>query len=378
MAKGLVTGARTTFDDTTDHIIQIESGIEFLNVQDNGIKFIKKLIANRNGKVAKATKYNWDETELPSRRETVSFADGTGTSVDVASSKAWPVGTIARVENELVRVTAHADSNTLTVVRGYAGTTGAAHASKTMLNLGVAGAENSTGPESVTTTAERLYNYVQMFEQAVELSDQEIAELSSEMGNPMNRQLERITLWFWKLFAQSAIYGIKYEDSTNKLHTMGGVRSFLSTNVDNVGGAQTKAALNSLALDLVEAGGSPDTLIMSPRQAVKLADIDASLINMNYGQTSRGDKGITTWFSPALASNLDVIVDHTILTDEAYMLDSSKISLIPLSNNGVDGRLSVVDGTANGQAGQRKILRAYYTLQTDLEAGHGYQYGLTV
>lgn len=377
MAKGLITGQRTTFDDTTDHIIQIEDGIKFLNTQDNGIKFIKKLIANRDGKVAKSTQFNWDETDLPARRETITLADGTATAITVASSKAYPVGTIVRCENELMRVTAQTNATTLAVTRGYGGTTGVAHAAKTMLNLGVAGAENSTGPVAVSTTAARLYNYVQMFEDAVELSDQEIAQLSSEMGNPMNRQLERITLWYWKKFAQAVFYGIRYEDSTNKLRTMGGIKSFLTTNVNNVAGAQTKTALNTMLLAQVEAGGNPDMLVMSPRQAGKLADIDASLININYKEQARGDKQVTTWFSPYLGRSLDVLVDFTIMNDEVYSLDTSKLSLIPLSNNGVDGRLSIVDGTAPGQAGERKILRSYYTLQVDLEGGHAYQYGLT-
>lgn len=378
MAKGLVTGARTTFDDQTDHIIQIEDGIKFLNVADNGIRFVQKLINNRDGKVAKSYKYNWDETALPVRRETVTFADAIGTVATVADSKAYPVGTILNCENEAMRVTAQATATTLTVVRGYGGTTAAAHAAKPMLNLGVAGPENSVGPVAVSTTAGRLFNYVQMFEQAVEMSDQEIAELSTELGNPMNKQLERITLWYWKLFAQAAFYGNRHEDTANKLHTMGGIKSFITTNATNVGGAQTKTALNTMAINQVEAGGTPDTLVMHPRQAINLANIDASLININYGETSRGDKGVTRWFSPALASNLDVITDHSIKTDEVYMLDSSKISLIPLSNNGVDGRLSVVDGTAKGQAGKRSILRSYYTLELGLEGGLGYQYNLTV
>lgn len=377
MAKGFITGQRTTFDDTTDHIIQIEDGIEFLNPRDNGIKFVKKLLANRAGKVAKSTQYNWDETDLPVRRETITLADGVGTAVTVANSKAYPVGTIVRCENELMRVTAQANATTLTVTRAYGGTTGAAHAAKVMLNLGVAGAENSTGPQSVTTTAGRLFNYVQMFEDTVEMSEQEIAQLSSEMGNPMNRQLERVTLFFWKTFAQACFYGIKYEDSTNKLRTMGGIKSFLSTNVYNVAGAQSKTNLNTMLLAQVTAGGNPDTLVMGPSQANGLASIDSSLVNIDYQDNRRGDSPITQWYSPSLGHSLDVIVDQSILTDEVYSLDSSKLALIPLSNNGVDGRLSIVDGTAPGQAGQRKILRGYYTLQVDLEGGHAYQYALS-
>jgi hypothetical protein len=376
MALGLISGQRTTFDDQTDHIIQVEEGIKYLNPSDNGIKFVKKLLANRGDKVAKSYKYNWDETAIPTRREVVTTIIN-AVAVTVANAYAYHVGDILRVENELYRVTALTNATTLAVTSAYGGTVSAAHTAKMMLNLGRAGAENSTGPVAISTTAGRLFNYVEMFEDAVELSDQEIAELSTDMGNPMNRHLERITLSFWKRFAQAVFYGIRYEDTANKLHLMGGFKQFLTTNVTNVAGALTIAAIDTQILNIVLAGGNPDTIVLSPYQKQKLDALDANKQLLGKREHTGGNLVTSTWQSGVMDRTLDVVVDHALLQDELWILDSSSIAIIPLSNNGIDGRLSIIDGTAPGQAGTRKILRAYYTVEFATETDCAYLYGLS-
>lgn len=375
----IVSGNRTTFNDQDDHILDIEKGIQFLNPRDNGIKFVKKLIANRGDTVAKSFKHEWVETALPTRKETVTLADGVGTSLTVANAYGYQVGDLVQIESEVVRVTAIVDATTLTIVRGYAGTSGAAHSSKVAYNLGSAAAENASAPAGQSLSSDKLYNYVQTFDRAVDMSNDEIAQMSTEMGNPFNAQLEKITLYFWKLFAQAVFYGTRYEDATNKIHVMGGVNQFLTTNVTNVGGALTVAAIDTLILAIVHAGGNPDVIVVSPTQKGKLDALDVSVVRTGKRNSDKvGGAGIIqTWQSGQLDYELDVIVDHSLKTDELYILDSSYIELVPLVNNGINGRLSVEDATENGKDGKKKVLRAKYTLTFKLQGGMGKLYGLT-
>lgn len=373
------TGNRTTFDDQDDHILDIERGIKFLNPRDNGIKFVKKLIANRGSNVAKSYKHEWNETALPVRKETVTLAAAGTLTMTVGAAYGYQVGDLLQIESEIVRVTALTDATTLTITRGYAGTTAAAHTSKTAYNLGSAAVENATAPAGTTLNSDRLYNYVQTFDRSVDMSNDEIAQLSAEMGNPFNAQLERITLFFWKLFAQAAFYGVRYEDSTNKIHVMGGVNQFLTTNVSNVGGALTVAAIDAQILAMVNAGGNPDTIVVSPYQKQKLDGLDSNVVRTGKRNSDHvgGNPIVMTWQSGVLDYELDIVVDHTIKTDELYILDTSSIELIPLVNNGINGRLSVVDATTPGQDGKKKVLRAKYTLVFRLQAGMAKLYGLT-
>ena len=375
----IISGNRTTFDDQDDHILDIEQGIKFLNPRDNGIKFVKRLIQNRGDTVAKSFKHEWNETALPVRKETVTLADGSGTSLTVASSRGYQINDLLQIESEIVRVTAQADATTLTIVRAYAGTSGAAHSSKTAYNLGSAAPENADAPAGTTLNSDRLYNYVQTFDRAVDMSNDEIAQLSAEMGNPFNAQLERVTLFFWKLFAQAAFYGTRYEDATNKIHVMGGVNAFLSSNVTNVAGALTISAIDTLILAIVNAGGNPDVIVVSPTQKQKLDALDSNVVRTGKRNSDHvgGNPIVMTWQSGVLDYELDIIVDQTIKTDELYILDSSYVSLVPLVNNGINGRLGVEDATTPGKDGKKSVLRAKYTLVFKLQGGMGKLYGLT-
>lgn len=374
----IVTGNRTTFSDQDDHILDIEQGIKFLNPRDNGIKFIKRLIASRGDTVAKSFKHEWVETALPVRKETITIAQA-GVTLTVANAYGYQVNDLILIDSEILRVTALASATTLTVTRGYAGTSDVIHTAKVAYNLGSADAENGLAPAGTTLSSDRLYNYVQTFSRSIDLSKDEIAQMSAEMGNPVNVQLERITLFFWKLFAQAVFYGVRYEDTTNKIHVMGGVNQFLTTNVTNVAGALTVSAIDTLILAIVNAGGNPDVMVVSPTQKQKLDGLDSNVVRTGKRSSDRvGGSGIVmTWQSGVLDYEIDIIVDHTIKTDELYLLDSSYISLIPLVNNGVNGRLGIEDATTPGQDGTKKVLRAKYTLVFKLQGGMGKLYGLT-
>lgn len=371
------TGNRTTFNDQDDHILDIERGIKFLNPKDNGIKFVKRLISNRGKNVAKSFKHEWNETALPVRKETISIAANNTNPITVADAYGYQVNDILLIESEYIRVTAIASATTLTVTRGYGGSTAAAHSSKIIYNLGSAAPEGADAPAGQSMNSDRLYNYVQTFDRSVDMSKDEIAQLSAEMGNPFNAQLERITLYFWKLFAQAAFYGLRYEDTSNKIHTMGGINTFLTSNATNVGGALGLDDIDTLILTIVNAGGTPDLMVLSPTQKQKLDALDSEIVRIGKRERLGGSQNVQTWQSGVLDHTLDVIVDHTIKTDELYILDSSMLELIPLVNNGINGRLSVEDATTPGSDKKKKVLRAKYTLKVSLQSGMGKLYGLT-
>jgi len=372
----IITGNRTTFDDQDDHILYIEDGIKFLNPRDNGIKFIKKILSNSDGGT-KSFKHQWNETALPVRKETITMLIGDGT-ITVANAYGYQVGDIILCETERMRVTALTNTTTLTVTRAYGGTVAAGHTAKAAYNLGSAAVENALAPAGTTLNSDQRFNYVQTFDRSVDLSNDEIAQLTSELGNPFNAQLERITLYFWKLFAQACFYGSRYEDVTNKIHTMGGIDYFIATNATNVAGANTITILDNLIENIIVAGGNPDLLVVGTAQKRKLDALDVNLLRQNDSKETTGGTSYTQhWRSGLMTDQLDIIVDHTIKPDELYVLDTSSIHLKPLVNNGINGRLGILDATTPGQDGKKKVLRGKYTLQFDLEAGMGKLYGLT-
>lgn len=372
-----VSGAKTYFSDSADHILDLKDGLDFLDAGNSAIALLKRL--GTNGFTAKSVKHEWTETQLAVRSETVTLADGSGTTLTVADAYQYQVNELIKIESEVVRVTAIASATTLTIVRGYAGTSGAAHSSKTAYSIGSADPENSQAPKGVADNGSRLYNYVQTLTRGVELSNDEIAQLSTA-GNPMNGQLERRFIEINRQLAKAFLYGVRYEDTTNKIHTMGGLTQFVTTNVTNVAGALTLAAIDAKILAIVQAGGDPKLIAISPYQKQKLDALDANLVRIGKKDEQShtgGNPNVMTWQSGILAHPVDLIVDQSINTDELWILDTDYVDIGHLSNNGVNGAFHVEDATTPGQDGMQKVIRGKYTVRVGQEKAHARLYGLS-
>jgi hypothetical protein len=368
-----VPGTKKYLSDSADHILDLANGLDFLNPKMDGIALLKKI--GTNGKAAKSVKTEWTEVDLAPRGETMTLADGTATTLTVADAYIYQKNDLIRIENEVVRVTAIASATTLTIVRGYAGTTGAAHAAKFGMLLGSADPEGSDAPAGMTDTGRRLFNYVQTFTRGVSLSTDEIAQLSTE-GNPLNGQIERRFIEVNRMLARAVIYGTRYEDTTNNIHTMGGLKSFVTTNVANVAGALTIAAIDAQILAIVNAGGDPDTLVMSPTVKQKLDALDNNKQMLGKKEHTGGGLVTQTWQSGILDHDLEIIVDHSILTDELWILDTTKVEIKPLENNGVSGAFHVEDSTTPGADREDRVIRGKYTMKVEQQKAFAYLYGI--
>jgi hypothetical protein len=374
--SSFATGAKTYYTDSNPHILDLREGLDFLSPSLDGVALVKLL--GTNGMTAKSPKTEWVETTLAVRKETITLADGTGTSVTVANANQYQVNELLKVESEVMRVTAIANATTLTVTRGALGTTGAAHAAKVMRTMGAADPENSQAPASITDTADRLYNYVQTFTRAVELSNDEIAQATADLPNAFQGNLKRRFIEINRHLASAVLYGVRYEDSANKIHVMGGLSQYVVTNVTAVGGALTIALIDAKILAIVQAGGDPTHIALSPYQKQKLDALDVAKIYTGKRELAMGGNPVvTTWQSGVLDHTLDVIVDHGINDDELWILDKRHIEIGPLSNNGVEGAFHVEDATLPGQDGKKSVIRGKYTMRVGQEKTHARLTGLT-
>src|SRR5688572_23291253 len=102
-----IPGNRDSFADQDDHILDLRNGLKFLNPRMDGIALMKRV--GTNG-VAKSFKHEWTETALAGRKETVTLADDSGTSLTVADAYVYQVNDLIRIENEIVQVEALASA----------------------------------------------------------------------------------------------------------------------------------------------------------------------------------------------------------------------------------------------------------------------------
>lgn len=370
---GFVPGVKSTFDNNGSTTrLEIADGLQYLN--PSGVtKILKKL--GMDGFTFQNHKYEWRETVLAPRKETITI-DDSATSLAVADAYAYQVNTILRSDAEIMRVTAIADATHLTVTRGYAGTSAAAHSAKPVLNLGTAMPEGADASAGITDNGSPLYNYDQVFERAVALTAHEIASMSVE-GNPLPKQVQRRQIEMYQEIAQALFNGVRYQDSSNEIYLMGGMKQFVTTNVSNVAGAVSRAAIDAILLAIVQAGGDPKSISLSPYQKQKVDALDNNLQLIGKKERTGGGLITNTWQSGVVDHDIEIIVDHSILDTEIHINDWDHVKLGHLSGNGISGAMGIEDSTKPGANRKEKVIRTDVGMKVELERGQGYLYGLT-
>jgi hypothetical protein len=377
-----VSGARTTQSTGLDKLVDMQDFLDFIRDDNMDVALLKRWGINGHGGEgrARAIKTEWSQTALRGRGENVTLADATGTSLTVADARQYQVGELIRIESEVVRVNAIASATVLTITRGYAGTTAAAHAAKLAYSLGKAAEENSVPGAGITDTPVALYNYVQTFDVPVEVSKDQIMSLGID-GNTIDSQLERRFIEVNRQLARALIYGVRFQDTTTlsnqPIRTMGGLLSFLTSNVTNVGGALTIPAIDAQILNIVNAGGNPKTIALSPYQKQKLDALDSNKQFLGKSEHTGGNLITNTWQSGILDHPLDIVVDRTLLSDQLIITDDDMIEPMPFENNGESGAWATYNATAPGQDGKKQVIRGKYTLKVHNEKAHAYLYNLS-
>jgi hypothetical protein len=143
---------------------------------------------------ATSTHHEWLEDELLPNKDAVNdstFTDpATDTDFVVDNGSRFRVGDQIQVEGseELMFVTA-ISTNTLTVIRGYAGTTAEDLADNQVINiLGNAGLEGADKPTARFSNRTRCGNYTQIFTALVEVSGTDMAASQLGLADEMDYQ----------------------------------------------------------------------------------------------------------------------------------------------------------------------------------------------
>ena len=151
---------------------------------------------------ATSTHHEWLEDELLPNKDAINDSTYTDPSTDtdfvVDNGSRFRIGDQIQVEGseELMLVTG-ISTNTLTVVRGYAGTTAEDLADNQVINiLGNAALEGADKPTARFTNRTRCGNYTQIFTAAVEVSGTDLAAsqlgLADEMDNQKQSRLREM------------------------------------------------------------------------------------------------------------------------------------------------------------------------------------------
>jgi len=330
---------------------------------------------------ATSTHHEWFEDELLPNKDAINDSTYTDPSTDtdfvVDNGSRFRVGDQIQVESseELMLVTG-INSNTLTVVRGYAGTTAEDLADNQVINiLGNAALEGADKPGARFTNRSRCGNYTQIFTATVEVSGTDMAAsqlgLADEMDYQKQERLRELIRDLENTVVNGGEPASNPEGSGSVRRSMKGVIQHLSTNVFHTGdsGFPTGTGLDEDKINYVlrqiweSSNGNVDMIVVGGFQKRKINAFSAN--SRTYGAND------TTFTDMISIYESDFGVCRIVTTrwmpqDAALLLDSSRINVLPLA-----GRNFYFKPLASGGDYECGELIGEYTVELRNEAAHG-------
>lgn len=215
--------------------------------QPNGMTPLTALMSKMSEESVNDPQFHWWEEQLETVRvtETTGLAANTGSTALTASGGGLlnlVAGDLLLVEktdqatydNEIVMVSSVTDDTNAVIKRAQCGTSVAAIASSTSLTkIGNMFAEGSGAPTASSRNPTKLYNYCQIFKTVYDITET-ATRTKTRTGDPLANDKKRKMFDHSIALEWSLLLGKRWEGTGSNgkpMRTMGGLRSFLSSNV---------------------------------------------------------------------------------------------------------------------------------------------------
>jgi hypothetical protein len=337
-------------------------------------------------RAATSTHHEWLEDTLLPNKDTIndgSIIDGESeTAFDVANGDRFRAGDQIQItgSKELMLVT-DVSSNTLTVIRGYAGTAAEEISNGQEINiLGNAALEGGDRPVARFTNRSRCGNYTQIFTAAVEVSGSDLAAsqlgLADEMDYQKAERLRELLRDLENTVINGGAPSANPQGSGTVRRTMKGILAHMASNVFSVGdaGFPTGDTLNEEKINYVlrkiweNSNGNVDTIVVGGFQKRKINAFLSAVRGYTAGDTTYRD-GVSAYESDF--GLCKIVTTRWIPQDAVLLLDSSRVNVLPMA--GRSFHFKPLASTGDYECGE---LIGEYTLELRNEAAHGIIRGL--
>jgi len=342
---------------------------------------------------ALSTVHEWIEDALlpntDSLNQTTFSPDAqNATSLTVVNGSRFRIGDQVRpgTTGEAMLVTA-VGGNTLTVSRGYGGTTKATLANGMALTiLGNAALEGDDAAPARATGRTRRQNYTQIFAATVSVSGSMLAARRHGVADELDYQKQERTRELLRDLENCVINGVAPQGSPqgsgSVRRTMSGLLRQVSTNVFAPGAGGIPAGGGGSSTDLNEAvlnaalrkvweksAGAIDTIVVGGLQKRQINSFVTQA--QAYAPSDETFRNLVSVYESDFGV-CRVIVSRWVPADAVLLLDSSRVEVLPLRGRSFQFR--PLGATGDSQAGQ---VVGEYTLEFRNESAHGVIRGLT-
>jgi hypothetical protein len=277
------------------------------------------------------TSHQWFEDEMINDETKVNGAQtNVATSVVVVDGSIFRANDVIKIADELLKVTA-VSTNTLTVTRGYAGTTAAAIADQAKVEF-----QFSEGVEGADARAARYKaranksNKTQIFDDTIQLSGTAQAVTQYGISDLYEYEKQKKQLELALQLEKALINGVSYE--SGNVRQMAGVRSFIQSNVtDAATGAVSATLLNDSFQAIYEKGGfasGGNFKIMVPaKQKRAISAIDNNKLYITQAENIRGqvvDQFVSDF------GQFEIVLNNNLDAKELLIVDTNRMAIRPL------------------------------------------------
>ena len=329
----VISGQRFTYSDTVNEAIDMSSALDILRPTD--VPLLSYVGRDSLRDPVTSVKHEWLEDDL--RGQTTNDVGGTFNNttdpvvVTVTAGDGntkFRVNDLLLVEAELVRVTATA-ANTITVSRGWGGSTNVAHASGILITL-IAPAlpQGSDLLGARTTTKTGKFNYTQIFEEEVKVSATSQVTRKYTKQNDAEYQIQNHLEIIGTNMEKTLLFGRKVQPTSASPGAMDGIRVVVATNnYDKTGAALTQTMLEDALQDIWSAGARAMCIIANATQKRRIDSFLDGYREVDYGATKLG--AVVRSYESNFGQ-LDVMLDRWMLANEVLLVDKSKLGFGPL------------------------------------------------
>jgi len=337
---------------------------------------------------AASTYHEWLEDELLPNTDAVDDSTWTDPAADetfgVDNADYFRVGDQVQPDGsgELLVVTAvDAQGGTITVVRGYGGTTAEDLADNQVLHiLGHAALEGDDAPNVSFTSRSRKGNWTQIFTSSVRVSGSDLAVRKLSVADELDYQKQERLRELLRNLESTVISGIMPsadpQGSASVRRTLKGIIPFLTTNVFEPGVGSfpsdtdlTEAQLN-LALRMIweQASSRVDTIVVNGYQKRRINGFMTS--GRAYGADDVSYRDLVSMYESDFGV-CRVVLSRSMPAGAALLVDSARINVLPLAGRSFHYKPLAAGG--DYEAGQ---VIGEYTLELRNENAHGIITGL--
>ncbi|MCZ7608115.1 MAG: DUF5309 domain-containing protein [Planctomycetota bacterium] len=324
---------------------------------------------------AKSTRHEWFEDQLNPNFSAVNNGagyDDVATSWVVDDGSVFRVGDIIRPEgsDEVLQVTG-ISTNTLTVTRGYGGSTAEAVVDNQKVSvIGHAALEGEDAAAANYRARVRKENFSQIFTETVTISGSMDAVGLHAVEREFDYQVIQRLRELMRSLEQTVICGFKAaanpQGSASVRRTMGGLLQFITGSVDDAGAAALdEALLNASLRNVWEKGGRPTAIVCNGFQKRKISSFIQS--SRRYEPESAALRNVVDVYESDFGVQR-VILSRWVPADKILLLDLDKLQVMPLQ-----GRSFFVKPLAESGDFRKAQLIGEYTLEilNGGDGGHG-------